>query len=307
MIKISVIICTHNPRPDYLKRVLVALRRQTASKKTWELLLIDNASDEALSKQWDLSWHPHGRIIREKKLGLTQARLRGIREGKGGILIFVDDDNVLHKTYLTNAVEISKKYPKVAVFGGNVTGDYEAGCPSWLKRYEGILAIKTVGKNAFDNNQESHENTPVGAGLIVKRNLAKKYLVETRKDHLRLNLDRKGTALTGGGDIDISIAACQHGYQKGVFKNLRLVHLIPKRRTSKKYIFNLMKGCFFSKTIRDSYYLRKRPSKNKLIERVLLNAFFILKKIAKADLLEAYMEIGRAFGIVSGFLYMIKK
>jgi glycosyltransferase involved in cell wall biosynthesis len=305
--KISVIICTHNPRQDYLTQTLAALRRQTASKKSWELLLIDNASKQLLSKQWDLSWHPHGRIIREKKLGLTQARLRGIREGKGGILVFVDDDNVLHKKYLTNAVEISKKYPKVAVFGGNIKGDYEAGCPSWLKRYEGILAIKTVRKNAFDNNQEKHENTPVGAGLIVKRNLAKKYLVETQKDQLKLNLDRKGTSLTGGGDIDISIAACRHGFQKGVFKKLRLVHLISKKRTSKKYIFNLMRGCFFSKTIRDCHYFRERPSKKDLIKMVLQNSIIILKNIAKGEILEAYMEIGRTFGIVSGFLYMMKK
>ena len=100
MFKISVIICSHNPQKDYLLKTLTGLRRQTASKKTWELLLIDNASDEALTKKWDVSWHPNGRIIREKKLGLTYARLRGIREAKGAIFIFVDDDNLLDKEYL---------------------------------------------------------------------------------------------------------------------------------------------------------------------------------------------------------------
>jgi hypothetical protein len=37
----SVIICTHNPRPEYLRRVLGALETQTFDKKRWELLVVD--------------------------------------------------------------------------------------------------------------------------------------------------------------------------------------------------------------------------------------------------------------------------
>jgi len=40
MIPVSVIICTHNPRPDYLQRVLDALKAQTLPKENWELLLM---------------------------------------------------------------------------------------------------------------------------------------------------------------------------------------------------------------------------------------------------------------------------
>ncbi len=46
--KISAIICTHNPRPHYLRRVLEALNRQTLDKGEWELLLVDNASRQPL-------------------------------------------------------------------------------------------------------------------------------------------------------------------------------------------------------------------------------------------------------------------
>lgn len=45
---ISVVICTHNPREDYLRRTLEALRIQTLAKERWELLLIDNASKQPL-------------------------------------------------------------------------------------------------------------------------------------------------------------------------------------------------------------------------------------------------------------------
>ena len=81
---ISVIICTHNPRPDYLRRVLDALKAQTLPKERWELLLIDNASNEPLSGEWDLSWHPHARHIREIQFinGLTAGQLTAALAGE---------------------------------------------------------------------------------------------------------------------------------------------------------------------------------------------------------------------------------
>src|SRR5271170_3727335 len=102
----SVIICTHNPRQDYLRLTLEGLEKQTLPKERWELLLIDNASKEPLAGKWDLSWHPNARHIREEELGLTPARLRGIKESKGGLLVFVDDDNVLEVNYLETALDI---------------------------------------------------------------------------------------------------------------------------------------------------------------------------------------------------------
>ena len=92
---VSVIICTHNPRPDAFRRVLDSLAAQTLPKAQWELLLVDNASDDRLEPRWPLSWHSNARHVREDQLGLTAARLRGIRESRGDVLIYVDDDNVL--------------------------------------------------------------------------------------------------------------------------------------------------------------------------------------------------------------------
>src|SRR4051812_49081425 len=104
---VSVIICAHNPRPDYLQRALDALKAQSLPQPQWELLLIDNASKEPLASAYDLSWHSRARHIRENELGLTAARLCGIRESTGELLVFVDDDNVLAPDYLANAWEIS--------------------------------------------------------------------------------------------------------------------------------------------------------------------------------------------------------
>lgn len=144
MPSVSVIICAHNPKPDYLQRALEALKAQTLPRSEWELLLIDNASKEPLASAWDLSWHPRGRHVREDQLGLTAARLCGIKDSTGELLVFVDDDNVLNPDYLSNALEISLSKTCVGAFGGNVVGEFEAAPPSWVNIMFSVFAVVDV-------------------------------------------------------------------------------------------------------------------------------------------------------------------
>src|SRR4030095_1866009 len=102
--RLSVAICTHNPRADYFARTLDGLRAQTLSRNEWELLIVDNASAPPLAP--DLSWHPRGRIVREERAGLTPARTCAIRSTIADLIVFVDDDNVLAPDYLALCLEI---------------------------------------------------------------------------------------------------------------------------------------------------------------------------------------------------------
>ena len=63
MLDASVVICTHNPRQNYLERTLDSLRAQTLPSHKWELILVDNASREPVADKCDLTWHPRGRHI----------------------------------------------------------------------------------------------------------------------------------------------------------------------------------------------------------------------------------------------------
>jgi hypothetical protein len=85
-------------------------------------LLIDNASKQPLPDIWDISWHSRGRHIREDKLGLTHARLRGIQESGGGLLVFVDDDNLLALGFLERAAAISVQLPVLGCVWSGIIG-----------------------------------------------------------------------------------------------------------------------------------------------------------------------------------------
>ena len=93
---ISVIVCAHNPRRDDPHARLGALSAQTLPRDAWELVLVDNASKEPLAGAYDLSWHAAARHVREEELGATPARLRGIAEARGELIVYVDDDTHDH-------------------------------------------------------------------------------------------------------------------------------------------------------------------------------------------------------------------
>jgi glycosyltransferase involved in cell wall biosynthesis len=247
--QLSVIICTHNPRRDYLDRTLNALRAQTLPKEQWELLLIDNASKEPLAGRWELSWHPHARQVLELQLGLTHARLRGIREAQTGILVFVDDDNVLFPDYLAESLNVSRNWPLLGAWGGQQFPEFEGAEPaeSWKRDFWASILKRDVWSNNYDR-----ATAPIGAGVCLRRRVALRYAELAATDPLRQSLGRKGSALNAAEDIDMVFVACDLGLGLGRFVGLKLDHLMPKGRVDDAYLLRLSEGFGYSQVILDA-------------------------------------------------------
>jgi hypothetical protein len=239
---LSVLICTHNPRPDYLRRVLDALRAQTLPLDQWELLLIDNASREPLSSIWDLSWHPSGRHVREENLGANHARMRAIRESAGELLVYVDDDNLVAPDYLENAASIIRSWPQLGAIGASITAEYEVPAPTWIKRYLEHLAVHELQADAWSNLPVWSLATPYGAGMCFRRCVADDYINKVAAEPLRKQLGRTGNSMVAGEDIDLGRCALDLGLGTGRFVALKLTHLISQDRLTENYVIRLMAG-----------------------------------------------------------------
>ena len=238
---ISVIICTHNPRRDYLQRTLAALKSQTLPLAQWELLLIDNASAIALADEWDLSWHPRARHLCEQELGLTPARLRGIRESNGGLLVFVDDDNVLAADYLANAAELFTKRAELGVASGRLLPEFETPPPDWFRPHESWLAIRRIEQSLWSNFFDPRAE-PCGAGMCLRRPIALSYARQALDNTRQQLLGRKGGSLLSGEDVAITKVALAMNYSMGQFIELNATHLIPSRRVNEEYLFTLYRN-----------------------------------------------------------------
>jgi glycosyltransferase involved in cell wall biosynthesis len=243
---ISVIICAHNPRKDYLQRVLAALKNQTLPKDQWEMLLIDNASKELLSEKWNLSWHPKARHIREEELGLTPARLRGIREAKGEILVFVDDDCELVENYLQVGLSLSERHPVIGAWSGQCMPVFESEPPEWSKPHWGRLTIRVFNTEKWSNDFNRELEMPWGAGLFIRKEVALFYSRKTLLNSYLLHLDRRGASLTSCGDLAMVICSRHVGMGFGIFPQLKLKHLIPSNRLNEEYFSKIIRGHIFS-------------------------------------------------------------
>lgn len=244
--RLSVALCTHQPRPDFLARTLAALRAQSLPVAQWELLLIDNGSAPPLAP--DLAWHPAARVLREETLGLTLARLRAFREARAEIVVLVDDDNVLAPEYLAEALRIADGWPQLGTWGGQTVAEFETPPPEWASPYL-WLAIREFKGDRWSNVPFTGDAMPFGAGLCIRRQVAAAYGALVQRDPQRQALDRTGAQLLGCGDTDLVLTSCDLGLGNGVFEALKLVHLIPARRLEEGYLLELVESTTYSSTL----------------------------------------------------------
>jgi glycosyltransferase involved in cell wall biosynthesis len=262
MTDVSVIVCTHNPRPDHLRRSMEALNLQSFPKDNWELLVIDNASQHKIDERLDLSWHPRAKHFRENDLGLTPARLRGIEEAAGDLLVFVDDDNVLASDFLKSAVDLHRRNPDLGVFGsGSLEPEFEMDPEPDILRRKNLLAVRSVAQPRCSDNILDFGAIPWGAGLCVVRSVAEAYGAFVQNLDKSIPLDRKGTDLFSGGDDLFSWVAVSSGFRFGIFPHLRVIHMIRADRVAREYFLRLVRDHAYSNHVRNYLISGIEPQK----------------------------------------------
>lgn len=240
-LSLSVILCTLNPRPDYLGRVLASLRGQTLPAEQWEFLLVDNGSKQPVAEICDISWHSQGKHLRVDELGLTAARLRGIRESTGKLLVFVDDDNLLAPDFLEKATAISAQFPILGAFGaGILEPEFEVQPPLKLRSLFDLLALRNSPSALWTNNPRDAQCRPWGAGLCVTRGVAESYRQFVADLGIAAVLGRTGRRLFAGEDELFSRVAAEVGLHFGVFPELRITHLISADRLKQPHLLRLI-------------------------------------------------------------------
>jgi glycosyltransferase involved in cell wall biosynthesis len=231
---LSVILCTRNPRPDVLRRGLEHLAAQTLPHDRWEAILVDNGSQPAVADVL-VPQSAGVRIVVHPDVGLTSARLRGIREAAGELLVFVDDDNLLDADYLAEAVRLADAWPHVGVFGGRISPEFQADPPEWLVPFYSHLALAAFDHDEWSNLGDDRAVIPCGAGLCIRRAPALAYAAHVTTDQRRLALDRFDDRTLSCGDTDMVLTCLDEGWGSARFTELHLTHVIPASRLDYAY------------------------------------------------------------------------
>lgn len=304
MLPLSVIVCTYNPDPAIFSRCLKHLEKACEIYTDLEVLIIDNNSTPPVSEldsvQALARKYSFVKVIQEAEQGLTPARLRGIREATGQLLVFVDDDNFISENFLLEAARVAETYPFIGAFSGQVRVISNNTPAAWTKKYWGMLVHREFEGNAWSNLLFNNETMPCGAGLCVHRKVARYYLSLHEQGKRSFQLDRSKNSLLSGGDNDLAMCAIDSGMGMGLFDSLSVEHFIPESRFTLGYLSKLAYGIYYSyvilkyyrtgqienlsskrkKLMQLRYLLKKREDRiiNKALQKGMEDAALFLKK-----------------------------
>lgn len=116
---ISIVICTRN-RAATLARCLDHITGlDHSSSRHWELIVIDNRSDDATRSEVDRRMNRLPlRYVYEARVGLSHARNRGIAEARFPIIAFTDDDCLIAPDWADSILRAFAQDPALAIVGG---------------------------------------------------------------------------------------------------------------------------------------------------------------------------------------------
>jgi GT2 family glycosyltransferase len=177
--------------------------------------------------------------------GLTAARVRGIREARGELLVFVDDDNLLSPNYLEQAARLADEFPRIGAFGGTIEPEFQGAEPEWLRPFRSHLALAHFSRDEW-SNVAANGVLPCGAGLCIRRPLALAYADAVAGDPRRSLLDRSGDGTMSCGDTDMVLTCLDAGWGTARVTALHLTHVIPASRLDYTYQRRLARDIGYS-------------------------------------------------------------
>jgi glycosyltransferase involved in cell wall biosynthesis len=230
--RVSVILCTYNPRPDLLQWAISSVERQTLAAEDFEFVIVDNRSDPPLDTRVLEEGRRLGlRVIREAAPGLTRARVAGIRATSAPLIAFLDDDNYLEADYLQEALSIAAANPWIGCFGGKSRAVFECRVPAWKHKLLGYVGVRDYGPHAITSNRDCWgEWEPIGAGLVCRRDVAEAFAERVTANPEAARLGRTGGGLMSGEDTLIAQTAYRLKYSCSYQPALELSHWMKAPR-----------------------------------------------------------------------------
>ena len=193
MLDVSVIVSTYN-RAESLRDTIESLMSQRVDGCSYEIILVDNNSKDQ-TKDIVASFNGKVRYIFEPKQGLSYARNTGIKEAKGQVIAFTDDDVIVDSSWIDSIYRCFKETRALAV-GGKIERLWNCERPEWLlDELTGPLIVQDLGPRRKKWDQKNRHM--IGANMAFNRALFEKY------GFFREELGRRGDELIGGEDREL--------------------------------------------------------------------------------------------------------
>ena len=241
MIDFTVAIPTYNGE-NRLPKLLERLRNQANTEEfKWEIIIVDNNSSDGTAlavktyqETWEKPWSL--RYSFEREPGAAFARLRAIKEAKGELIGFIDDDNMPDANWVAAAYSFAQEHPKAGAYGGQIHGEFEIEPPENFQRIQSFLALRERGENPH-LYQPEYLILPPAAAVVIR----KQAWCASVPERLQLK-GRINGKLLGGEDYEPLIYMYKAGWEIWYSPTLHTYHQIPASRLKKEYLMSLIWG-----------------------------------------------------------------
>lgn len=214
---------------------------------SWEILVVDNNSTDNTAKivqEYQANWsktHPI-RYYFESEQGIAFARRCAIKNAKGSLIGFLDDDNLPTPNWVHEAYSFSQLHPNAGAYGSQIHGDYEVEPPRDFKRIACFLAIVERGNKPFRYDAKQWL-FPAGAGLVIRKQA---WLSSVPERPILKGVSAQ-SLVSKGEDIETLSYIQKAGWEIWYNPQMRIYHQIPRSRLEKAYLLKLFRGVGLSR------------------------------------------------------------
>lgn len=227
---VSVVLCTYNRCQSLLRTLESVVASEMPESVDWEVLVVDNNSkDRTRDAMSEFCRNHPGRVryLFESQQGLSNARNAGIRQARGEVIAFTDDDVTVEPTWLANLTRPLLEKQSAGAAGRILLGEFQP--PTWLA----ISGSHDLGGSLvqFDLGDDPLllDKPPFGASMAFQKSVFEEC------GGFRTDLGRSGKSLIGNEDTEFG--------QRLISKGLRLIyvpsaivfHPVLSERLTKKY------------------------------------------------------------------------
>jgi glycosyltransferase involved in cell wall biosynthesis len=230
---ITVIVCTFN-RCNDLGRALESIHTSIVPEGiSWEVLVVDNNSGDQTHQtieQFCSRYPGQFRYFFEPRPGKSFALNSGIREAHGNILVFMDDDVTVERTWLQNLTRPLLTGEWLGT-GGRIVPEQSFVPPAWLW-LEGKMSRYALAPLAlFDLGMQAGrlEEPPFGTNMAFRKDAFEKY------GEFRTDLGPRPGSEIRGEDTEFGSRILAAGEPLYYEPSAVVQHKVSKDRLQQKY------------------------------------------------------------------------
>ena len=229
--KIEIAICTWN-RARLLRQTLESIS-QAISPPDAEIHVVvvnNNSTDNTPTVVNSFRDKLSIALVDEPKQGHCFSRNRAIACATGDLLLWTDDDVLVHKNWIQAYHDAATNQPENSFWGGPINPVFESGKPKWIEenwdKLSGCFAARDLGDQpkAFDD-----QTLPYGANFAIRTAIQKQFLFSEE-------LGRQKSSVLGEDELQMLRRVLDAGHSGAWQPGAKLDHVIDRARCTRGYV-----------------------------------------------------------------------